>query len=719
MNRLSFIFVLILNAGLLWGQNLDNYTNLSCQGEIPGEYLSSSTQKFERDIQKALPGETDRQERKNRERFSLQTNFALDDLLLSGFVLFNDPVSNYLNEVMDVLCGNDESLKKKVTVYTLRSPGVNAFATDRGNIFVTLGLLSQLENEAQLAFILAHELAHYQNDHAFNLFQQTSRLEKDMSTKKALKSTTFDEVMIEKNHYSKELETEADEEGLKTFLNSPYSFATLNTVFDVLKYAYLPFDEVPFEKAYFEQEYFRFPDDFALETVQMITGSDETEDDSKSTHPNIGSRRKALHSALQDQSDEGRKIFVVSEERFLKLRQVARFEIPQLYLQEERLSDALYTAHLLLKEYPDNFYLKKIVGKALYIHTKYSNDDDYSYSGDYEEVEGESQQAHYFMNQLRETESTVLALKYNWQLHRENPEDEEIQLLVNDLFIELARHAKSLDEFENKPPVLKDAEETEAPAEEEKDKPVSKYDKIKSQKEEAKRPGEAEYWRYAFLGFLDDTAFQQAFETGQQEYKSRKKKIDYYESREGRIEWRRRQAKVQKKGYRLGIPKIIVVNPFYLRTNNKKEEALRLVDSEVGQEKLREYMEVAAEKSGLNLSFLDVTDLRPTETDKFNEIRELNEWFAQQMQFDELSITPGYQQEKINAIAEKYNTDYALWSGVLSSQDRKVMLIYAVLYDLRTGRRDIIKFDYIKKREFPFLIKGHIYDAFLQIKAKE
>ena len=91
----------------------------------------------------------------------LESGFAIDDILQSGLVLFNDPTTIYVNKVLEQLPITDRKLiKKNPRAYVLNSSAVNAFATDQGIIFVTLGLLASLQNEAQLAFILSHELIH-------------------------------------------------------------------------------------------------------------------------------------------------------------------------------------------------------------------------------------------------------------------------------------------------------------------------------------------------------------------------------------------------------------------------------------------------------------------------------------------------------------------------------------------------------------------------------
>jgi predicted Zn-dependent protease len=63
----------------------------------------------------------------------------------------------------------DTDAQFRETPFTFRvldSPVVNAFALPGGYIYVTRGLLSHLDNEAQLAVVLGHEIVHVAARHA-------------------------------------------------------------------------------------------------------------------------------------------------------------------------------------------------------------------------------------------------------------------------------------------------------------------------------------------------------------------------------------------------------------------------------------------------------------------------------------------------------------------------------------------------------------------------
>ncbi len=733
-------------------QDFDRYEPLVCSGKIPGEFITASTQKYKADLKNLKGKELRERDKKDRKRFALESNFVLDNLLQSGLVLFNDPVSNYLNEVATKLVETDKSLKKKVQVYAMRSPTVNAFATDRGTVFVSLGLLAQLENEAQLAFVLSHEITHVQEGHTIDLFLKAKKIERSSERKSVLSESAFDEQLLAKNRYSKALETEADQKGIERFLLTEYSTATLNTVFDVLKYAYLPFDEVRFERSFFESGDYRLPEYAWLENVKAIKGEEEAEDDKESTHPNIAARRKALVDLLEKAKKSTGKNYLVSEERFENVRKIARFELPMLYLHRERSADAIYAAHLLLQKHPGNLYLEKCVAKALYINAKFENDADYTRSKSYANIEGESQRTHYLLDTLGAREANVLALHYAWIQSQKHPEDSELRAMANDMFTELGMHVTTLSDFNDvapdpaaavvtPPPTV---EETKPAIEEKKE--ASKYEKIKAKQAEVAASLPTDPWRNAFVGEKDD-AFKKAFEDGQAKYKKRKDRDEYYRSEKGRKELARNKARNIKKGQALGVPKIVIVNPFYLKLDERKDNTVQYVQSEEGQANLRKIMEEITPKTSLKATVLDVADLKDAQSDQFNEIRILNEWFAEQIKYENLPITYGTNQAKIDAIAEKYGTDQFLWTGVVSLREEKSgamfaicaglaylpllpfaiysatkpeydMLYYAVLFDVNEGTYRTVKFEYFDNRDSDTLLKAHYYDTLLQIKTK-
>ena len=90
----------------------------------------------------------------------------MDRILSNGVVFYGNKINKYVEKVADELLKDNLTLRKELSFYIVKTSEINAFATDRGEIFITIGLLAQIENEAQLAFVLSHEIIHYKNKHA-------------------------------------------------------------------------------------------------------------------------------------------------------------------------------------------------------------------------------------------------------------------------------------------------------------------------------------------------------------------------------------------------------------------------------------------------------------------------------------------------------------------------------------------------------------------------
>ncbi len=743
---ISFSCSLFLAIGQTAKQDFaNNYTPISSSGKIPNEVLATSTSKFKKDLEKVKEEAKSRKERNSRKTFVLETNFVLDNLLQSGSIVFNDKITLYLKKVLDKI---NEKNKDNVKIYTLRSNAVNAFASARGEIFVTLGLLAQLEDEAQLAFILSHELTHIKEKHSLELFLDTEGIGAKSSDKQLLKKSSFDDKVLRKCAYSKELEKKADEGGIEIIKNSSYDLTDLDGVFDVLKYAYLPFDDIKFSTKMFESDKYKLPSSVFLEKVNPISTEDK-DDDSKSTHPSIKSRRAGMIATLKNFAQKNRKTYLVSEELFTEMREISRFELPVLYLRDEAYPEAFYSAYLLLQKYPNNLFAKKCIAKALYYHSKYINNNmgkeevEVTDNTDKKEKpEGEIHAVHYFFEKMPNKEMTIFAARTICNLYEKNPNDSELKALAEDILYETATHKLTLSSFDAK----KESPATEAKTSEtKKEKDKNKSEKMK--KVQKTETVSSDYWTGAFDELKGNKNFKDAFENGQKTAKERAEQKEYAESKEGKREWEKYTQKSKKKGLRMGIDKIVVVNPFYLKLDANQKNSLEYIKTEKGQVHFSELIKQIAGKTGVNVDILDVASLSDNEVEQFNDIRSLNEYFSEQNDRSDLTLTPAIEQEKLDAIAKKYGTKYFLRTGVISLKEDDTqalyklatcivnpfylpfaiydvavpdydMLQYAILFDITTGKRQTVKYDYFDHKDSDAVVKAHLYDTFNQITKK-
>lgn len=82
-------------------------------------------------------------------------------------ILLDDPdLIVYVREVGGRVTPADLGPGMAPRFHVVRCPGPNAFSLPQGEVYVCVGLLTSLENEAELAQILAHEIAHTVKRHA-------------------------------------------------------------------------------------------------------------------------------------------------------------------------------------------------------------------------------------------------------------------------------------------------------------------------------------------------------------------------------------------------------------------------------------------------------------------------------------------------------------------------------------------------------------------------
>lgn len=85
----------------------------------------------------------------------------------------NEQVQNYVTELAQKIARNSD-LRVPIKVEVLNSKEINAFALPGGFLFLQRGLLEETEDEAQLAGVVAHEIAHAAARHGHQLMKRAT-----------------------------------------------------------------------------------------------------------------------------------------------------------------------------------------------------------------------------------------------------------------------------------------------------------------------------------------------------------------------------------------------------------------------------------------------------------------------------------------------------------------------------------------------------------------
>ena len=117
---------------------------------------------------------------KARGKVSTEEEIEIGANLISGLLgaapLVDDAdLQRYVNDVGYWIASQSKRKNLPWRFGVIDSDGINAFAAPGGYIVVTLGLFNLLENEAQLAGVLGHEIAHVVRKHHLKALQKTMK----------------------------------------------------------------------------------------------------------------------------------------------------------------------------------------------------------------------------------------------------------------------------------------------------------------------------------------------------------------------------------------------------------------------------------------------------------------------------------------------------------------------------------------------------------------
>jgi len=612
--RLLLLPILFLVIESIYSQKVDfpNYTVLKSSGELPEAVIKALSLNNGEEINKGIAADT-KKTAQQKKIFLMKNDCEIFSLFRNGLMLFGDPMSLYVNKVAAELLKDNTELLAELNFFVLKNPAVNAFSNNNGFVFINTGLLANLETESELAFVLAHEISHYIRKHPMEAHLENLKIIKGKSAYRFKSNNQKLDLMGKR---SREYEFEADSIGISLLLASSYNPETIDKSLEHLHYSYIPFSDLAFDTHFFNNGDFVVPSCYFMDTCAKKTPIKDTYDENYS-HPNIFKRKTHADKILATKKLNSGNDFLVSENEFNYIREIARFELVHLNVRNEEYGDAIYNAYALLNNYPDNRYLELNIAKSLYGLTKYKNEDKYfQVAESYEKAEGESQQVHFFLKQLNRKQLNAISINYIQKVKNKYPDAVFLDKLETDLINEM---------------IIKNDFDIEKAKNGAKFLPTEEPDPALSKRELQKRT--ENFYYHAFNSETDsDTSFIRKCADAKERKALTDRKTalsakEKYEAEKKSMEL------IRSKGLHMKFDSLIVLDPYLEIDRNNIEDEYPLYDKNKGSYDQKIIESTAS--TGLKLFLLSSREIiSSNDISKYNQLCMYREMFRENMTHD-------------------------------------------------------------------------------------
>ncbi len=268
-------------------------------------------------------------------RYADQQGYALSKYI-SGGALYTDwpELENYVNQVMRKVMPDHLKKHKGIHAYIVRNGSCNASMSASGAMYVHIGLFAQIDDEATLAAVLTHELAHFYCRHSMHTFFKEEL--------KTWNSNSF-RGQRKRNAFSQKHEMESDSLAAVWISQSPYDLGGVLALLKVL-------DRLQ------TRAIRKHPRDWELKAT---------------THPLSEERLQQLAEIGKEGTPTNGVRFAVSEALFLQLKKECQPEILKARMINHQYDEGIEMAFRFHLMEPDDmvyvYYVMEFIRRACYL----------------------------------------------------------------------------------------------------------------------------------------------------------------------------------------------------------------------------------------------------------------------------------------------------------------------------------------------------------------
>ncbi|TWP30055.1 peptidase M48 [Apibacter muscae] len=377
MKLLNLLFILF--TGSLWAQNyIPIDTADRAKRDLAAASFKNSGDEFIKFVKTSYPKKVGKIMALSYEEFYKDFEKQIKD----GSFVYDVRFSSYIDKILNQLKQGNPNIPKDLRVLISKDPSLNAYCLPNGTFVLNMGLFYWLDNDDEVASVLAHELSHNILKHSLKRGEAMANDELSSNNKNQIKS-------IQKQKYNKsraalELyrnklytsgdlrkknEFQADSLGLIIMKNSPFNEGAfvdaleLMEEYDSIKPSGLKEDiyrkifslpNQPFKDDWLKRE------DFSNYDYSLY--KEKIDKDSIATHPEIEDRINKLRTYFPGMKEND--IELKPSKELEELQKIAKYEqVPSLYFFEQ-YGAGIYICLYYLQKDPENQFYKEWLGKC-------------------------------------------------------------------------------------------------------------------------------------------------------------------------------------------------------------------------------------------------------------------------------------------------------------------------------------------------------------------
>lgn len=413
MKIYRFIICLLLVSTGLMGQNsiLENFRILRANDPVP----ESIHQLLNDNLQESIS------EFSYEEKLRL---FEVQQMLQEGKILFNDEISSYLNQLGKIIKEKDSNFDDSIDFMVLKSDIPVIIKSPTNLVLLSTGLLSRVENEAQLIFLMAK--GSQQQLSPYEQVEEDISFYKDYVRENINDFSSITDKVILNIINNKSLETDVKEnkKAVKTLQKLGFPGQEASSALKIFIKSKLPFsEETPdFYTQLFNSYPFSIPEDYMMANeVKTVNIKNQ------SHYSNIKQQIKLL-KRQENAAGTSADLFLLDKQTFHQAVALAKFSVINEEIAHFDYIRALIHTLLLKKEFENNKFLDFSMARIMYGLENQKNAKNWAkFKSNYKKLPGSISILTDILSNLNKEELNLLALGHIHALVKKYPEDEIFQ----------------------------------------------------------------------------------------------------------------------------------------------------------------------------------------------------------------------------------------------------------------------------------------------------